>query len=1198
VKEAIMETNVFDNASLLEASINRAKSLIGSDNQIRQSAASTPALVKILGSKSSFEVVANACQLYASRPAIGFRASKITQNVKTKRNERTYFPEFQTLSYAELWARIAALATGMQGGGLVKSGEIASIICYATPDSLIADLACHYLAVASVPLANNISPKELVAILSDSKSKIMFCTIDQLENACEVLPECPFVRKVIAIDYCPEDDANAETLKRVQAKLTEMKNAPELLTMQALEEEGRRHAQIPYAKPSPNALLSLCYTSGSTGSPKGAMFFESTWHARWAAPPLWQMENIPLVSLHFLPPSHMAGRTAVMYHFKLGGAVYFTLKSDMSTLFEDIRIVRPTFVHLVPRVSEIIFQHFQSEVARRCPDLSDKKKVGEVEQEVMREMRQVYLGDRLLLTLTGSAPTPPEVLSFLQGCFEVPVLEVYGSTECGAMIVDGGLEKHNVTSYKLVSLPELGFQTTDKPFPRGELYIKAKKSIPGYLNNPEASAGILDADGLLRTGDVFEQRGPDKLVWLDRKNNVLKLSQGEYVTIWKIEGLFMAGSRCIKQIYVYGQSTRAFLLAVIVPDMDAVRSELTNEGKPVDPEAIKLCLRAELTRVAKENELRSYEVPRDFIVEPNPFSKENGLLTSVNKPARPNLKAKYGKDLERIYDDIETKQRNEMANLLRVDGTDISVAQKVRQALIAALGIDRVELNEGQSFKSLGGDSLHAAKFSAFIEKICGVKVSVSTILGPHTSIGEVIQRVESLVAGNAMNVTFESIHGSGATVVDEKDLRLDRFLSPGELAEAEKLIGSSINDVPKNVLLTGATGFLGRFLCLALLERAASNGGKVTCLVRARSAADAQARVQACFDSNPALQERFAQLAKDRLQIVAADLEKAKFGLSDQLYDELASECDTIVHCAALVNHALSYIDLFEPNVLGTVEVLRFALRKRLKRMNYVSTVGVILGLLAEREVILEAEDPRSLKSTWSLSQNGNALGYNISKWAGEVLTAEVRERFGIPANLFRCSMILPHSHFQGQINRDDFFSRLIFSIIETGLAPASFYKDVSTDVKPHIDGLPVDFVAMALTAIAYRAGGRSETYHVNNIHRPDGVSLDGIVHLARAKGYSVKLIEDYGQWYNEFSEKLKNLAPEKQQYSSLPIITQWKRPLSARERSRIDISQFRTSVKSLRPGGAEDIPPLSAEYIKKCFADLEFLGLIPKVN
>ena len=146
-----------------------------------------------------------------------------------------------------------------------------------------------------------------------------------------------------------------------------------------------------------------------------------------------------------------------------------------------------------------------------------------------------------------------------------------------------------------------------------------------------------------------------------------------------------------------------------------------------------------------------------------------------------------------------------------------------------------------------------------------------------------------------------------------------------------------------RTVLLTGATGFLGRFLALEWLERLATVGGKLICLVRAKDDAAARARLDKTFDSgDPALLAHYRQLAGEHLEVIVGDKGEANLGLDQQTWQRLADTVDLIVDPAALVNHVLPYSQLFGPNVVGTAELIRIALTTKLKPYTYVSTVGV----------------------------------------------------------------------------------------------------------------------------------------------------------------------------------------------------------------------------------------------------------------
>jgi len=191
---------------------------------------------------------------------------------------------------------------------------------------------------------------------------------------------------------------------------------------------------------------------------------------------------------------------------------------------------------------------------------------------------------------------------------EVPVVDGYGSTETGSLTMDCVVSQENVTEWYLEDCQELGYTTSDMPYPRGELIAKTKTGVRGYYQDENATSQLIDSQGFYHTGDIMEQRGPNVLVWIDRRKNIIKLSQGEYVSVSRLEAYY-SGSPHIHQIFIYGNSLRSYLVAVVVPG-DYNRESLTEEDKIRD----RALIRADLDRMAKEGAMQGYEIPRDFIV--------------------------------------------------------------------------------------------------------------------------------------------------------------------------------------------------------------------------------------------------------------------------------------------------------------------------------------------------------------------------------------------------------------------------------------------------------------------------------------------------------------------------------------------------------------------------------------------------------
>ena len=144
------------------------------------------------------------------------------------------------------------------------------------------------------------------------------------------------------------------------------------------------------------------------------------------------------------------------------------------------------------------------------------------------------------------------------------------------------------------------------------------------------------------------------------------------------------------------------------------------------------------------------------------------------------------------------------------------------------------------------------------------------------------------------------------------------------------------------------------------------------------------------------------------------------------------------IVDPAAVVNHVPPYSQLFGPNVVGTAELIRLALTTKVKPYTYVSTMGV--PLLAAPPVLEEDPDIRVVNPTRKID-DGPGNGYNNSKWAGEVLLREANDLCGLPVAVFRSDMILTDTKYAGHLNLPDLFTRLMLSVVATGISPYSFY-------------------------------------------------------------------------------------------------------------------------------------------------------------
>ena len=513
------------------------------------------------------------------------------------------------------------------------------------------------------------------------------------------------------------------------------------------------------------------------------------------------------------------------------------------------------------------------------------------------------------------------------------------------------------------------------------------------------------------------------------------------------------------------------------------------------------------------------------------------------------------------------------------------------------LGVERVGVDD--SFFDLGGDSISAMRVIAAVNTGLDAQLAVYTLFEAPTVAGlsHQVNGGPASALPSTHGPSFASVHGSDVSEVHAGDLTLDKFIDDAILAGAPTL--APPNADARTVLLTGATGFLGRYLALELLERMASHGGTLVCLVRGKDDDDARRRLEKTFDSgDPDLLRHFRELGADHLEVVAGDKAKPDLGLDPETWQCLADTVDLIVDSAAFVNGVLPYKELFGPNVLGTAELIRFALTTKQKSYTYVSTADV--GQQIERSAFTEDADIREISPT-RVVDGRYANGYGNSKWAGEVLLREAHDLCGLPVAVFRCDMIMADTRYAGQLNVSDNVARMVLSVVATGVAPQSFYQ-LDTDGnrrRAHFDGLPVDFVAEAIATLGAQRVDGFDTFHVMNPH-DDGIGLDTYVDWLIEAGYPIERIADFGEWLARFETELRALPDEQRQQSVLQlllVLLRGAKQVPAPEPtlgSYGSTDRFRAAVQHAKIGPDNDIPHITAPVIVKYVTDLELLGLL----
>ena len=429
-------------------------------------------------------------------------------------------PWFETITYRELWKRIGAVASALANAPWqpVQPEDRVCVLGFASADYATIDMALVQLGAVCVPLQTSAPVSQLRPIVAETQPRVFASGIDDLGDAVELVLTGYMPARLVVFDYRPEVDDQREAFDAARARLAEAGSPVLVETLAELLEREESLPPTPKFLPDDDddPLRLLVYKSGSTGAPKGAMYPErlvvNFWRrSRWN----WGGSSVePSITLNFMPMSHVRGRGILYGTLRHGGTAYFTARSDLSTLFEDLALVRPTELNFVPRIWDMLFSEFQSEVDRRSIDGADR---AALEAKVMAEMAYNLLGGRFVSAMTGSAPISAENKEFVEAVLDLHLVEGYGSTEAGIIYIDGQVRRPAVIDYKLIDVPDLGYYHTDQPYPRGELLVKTRDLFPGYYKRPEVTADVFDPDGYYRTGDVVAEVGPDHLVYLDRR---------------------------------------------------------------------------------------------------------------------------------------------------------------------------------------------------------------------------------------------------------------------------------------------------------------------------------------------------------------------------------------------------------------------------------------------------------------------------------------------------------------------------------------------------------------------------------------------------------------------------------------------------------------------------------------------------------
>uniref|UniRef100_A0A8C2Y380 Long-chain-fatty-acid--CoA ligase n=1 Tax=Capra hircus TaxID=9925 RepID=A0A8C2Y380_CAPHI len=586
--------------------------------------------------RTMYEVFRRGLRISGNGPCLGFRNPK---------------QPYQWLSYQEVADRAEFLGSGLlQHNCKPCTDQFIGVFAQNRPEWIIAELACYTYSMVVVPLYDTLGPGAVRYIINTAD--ISTVIVDKPQKAVVLLEhverkETPGLKLIILME--PFEEALKDRGQECGVVIK---------SMQDVEDCGQQNHCDP-VPPKPSDLSIVCFTSGTTGNPKGAMLTHGNVVADFSGflkvteKVIFPRQDDVLIS--FLPLAHMFERVIQSVVYCHGGRVGF-FQGDIRLLSDDMKALCPTIFPVVPRLLnrmyDKIFSQADTPLKRWLLEFAAKRKQAEVRSGIIRNDSiwdelffnkiQASLGGCVRMIVTGAAPASPTVLGFLRAALGCQVYEGYGQTECTAgctFTTPGDWTSGHVGAplpcnhIKLVDVEELNYWTSKG---EGEICVRGPNVFKGYLKDPERTKEALDDDGWLHTGDIGK--------WLP----------GEYVAPEMIENIYIR-SEPVAQVYVHGDSLKAFLVGIVVPDPEVMPSWAQKRG--IEGTYAELCTNKELKkailedmlRLGKESGLHSFEQVKAIHIHSDMFSVQNGLLTPTLKAKRPELREYFKKQIEELY---------------------------------------------------------------------------------------------------------------------------------------------------------------------------------------------------------------------------------------------------------------------------------------------------------------------------------------------------------------------------------------------------------------------------------------------------------------------------------------------------------------------------------------------------------------------
>ena len=649
--------------------------------------------VEYFQNKSLIEYNIQQMKKYKERPCLGRRLKK----GENEKGEPIYEDKYTYYSSSEVYNMCLNFSKNIheKKDELIHKDtynniefDLIGIFANNCTEWVVSDLGCQMDTITTVTLYATLGPNAFNFICEQTEIKTILVTPDLVKTLCDLKQKFKLDNLTYAILFDLTTNCDSD---KVLSQLKEAGFTAYSFTKDFIKENNNvKESDLRISQP--DTIMTICYTSGTTGNPKGVMLSQRNLIS--VLETVIDGGSIPVdeyaAHISFLPLAHIFERMVISGFMGIGAKVGFISGSVKTTLMEDIKYFGPTLLFTVPKVLQTIrnkvFDGFnklsgwKKKLAYTAyyTKLDNYKKYGIVthavyDRLIFNKIREMF-GNRIKTVLCASAPLRKELADDFKVFLSVPVVEGLGMTELsGSPFCTNYNDYTNFTAggvnwgarMLLKSVPDLGYTADDEiegiKCPAGEMCLKGPLVFHGYYKNDEENKNCFDEEGYFHTGDVgriFPNYG-NGLKIVDRVKEIFKLSQGEYIIPAKLESVY-SKSVYVSQIMIYGNPTKNKIIGIIIPDKKKCADELNMSVEDLvkdnkNNDLINLILK-DLEKLAKEAEFNGLEKLKYIIVDFEEFTNNNNCLTPTMKIIRKNVEKKYKEKIDNLYDMMGKKK--------------------------------------------------------------------------------------------------------------------------------------------------------------------------------------------------------------------------------------------------------------------------------------------------------------------------------------------------------------------------------------------------------------------------------------------------------------------------------------------------------------------------------------------------------------